>query len=70
MIYLFEEQSYISGARRYPSLRLIRKTKSESDGSWKFDRIPSSKRFTVIAYDDTAEFDPVIKGGLTPEPME
>ena len=43
--------------------------RSGPDGQWEkgylFDGL-----YTAIAYDHTGEYDPVIKGGLTPEPME
>jgi hypothetical protein len=43
--------------------------RSNALGQYEFKPLPGG-RYTVISYDKTGEFDPVIKGGLTPETLE
>ena len=67
---LLRERSEIPGNLAPPNYEIIHTGRSASDGSWAFERIPSGETYTAIAYDDTGQFDPVIKAGLIPEPME
>lgn len=53
-----------------PGLTAIQRKRSGVDGTFFFPYLNQSLKFTVIAYDETGEHDPVIKGGLIPEPME
>lgn len=48
----------------------ISETKSNASGAWEFRHLSQANRYTVISYDPTGEFDPVIKGGLIPSPMQ
>lgn len=48
----------------------IASQRSGSDGTWLFQRLSGEYRYTVIAYDHTGQYDPVIKAGLIPTPMD
>ena len=48
---------------------LVASTWSAPDGSYAFESIDRSGRFTVIAYDHLHEYRAVIADNLTPEPM-
>jgi hypothetical protein len=45
---------------------LIAQTWSSPDGIWRFDGISENKRYAVIAYDHTGQYDPVVKINLIP----
>ncbi len=65
----FEETGITSGDLGPVSYRAIAITRSNSQGQWSVKGLENIKH-TVISYDHTGEFDPVLKGGLIPEPME
>ena len=41
-------------------------TWASDSGEWSFDRLNPERRYHVIAYDHTGQYDPVIKMNLTP----
>lgn len=70
-VWLYEEKDGYSGALRNAPKRVISaKVSDPSTGIAEFRNLDQACTYTVIAYDYTGQFDPVIKGGLTPEPME
>lgn len=66
---LLREASGIPGNLQPPAYTAIRLGRSANNGQWSFNFVLDG-RYTVIAYDHTGQFDPVIKGGLIPELME
>jgi len=46
----------------------IRATRTDQN-AWEFTSLEEDRTYTVIAWDHTNTFDPVIKAGLIPEPM-
>lgn len=52
--------------RMFPFSALIRQQLSGPDGSYTFDRLDPAKRYDVIAYDPTGQYDPVVKMNLVP----
>src|SRR5690554_1378511 len=69
-IHLFVETRNSPGGLTPSGLRSVGVFKSEAGGEWLCDYLAESRTFTVIAYDHTGTYDPVIKAGLIPEPME
>lgn len=69
-VWLFLEGTTRDGGIKMPGLTAIQRKRSGVDGTFFFPYLNQSLKFTVIAYDETGEHDPVIKGGLIPEPME
>jgi len=59
-----------SAAKKYMKLEYVKKVLADSDGQWEADNLDAHSEYTVIAYDPAGAFDPVIKAGLKPEPME
>ncbi len=45
----------------------VRWTWSDATGDYRFDGLDPTRRYGVIAYDHTGEFDPEIKLNITPE---
>lgn len=54
----------------HPINRIARIKSEPSNGAWQVKFLDENAHFTVIAYDDAGNFDPVIKADLKPEPME
>lgn len=52
--------------RMFPFSVLVRQQFSGPDGSYTFDRLDPAKRYDVIAYDPTGQYDPVVKMNLVP----
>ena len=44
---------------------IIAQTQSDSAGDWRFENLNPEKKYTVIGYDDSTTYAPVIGGGLT-----
>lgn len=55
---------------RFHPARLVAETWSDSAGEWRFPFIDESGVYTVISYDHTEQYDPVIKVGQVPTPMD
>jgi hypothetical protein len=68
-VLLLIERSTTPGNLAPPDYLAVKVHRSKRTGQWSFQHLPDG-RYTVITYDKTGDFDPVIKGGLIPEPME
>ena len=64
-----KESGSVAGNLAPPFYQQLRIGISDINGEWEFARLYPG-HYTVIAYDSTGQYDPVIKGGLIPEPME
>ena len=70
-VHLFVEEDFHPSNLRPGFTRPISVTRSdESSGEWEFRELDMTRRYRVEAYDHTGQYDPVIKGGQIPEPME
>jgi hypothetical protein len=68
-VYLMLEEAWRApGNIERPLLYPIGMTVSDATtGAWEFVDVDTGRLWTVIGYDHTGEFDPVIKAGLVPE---
>ena len=55
-----------------PSLSLYRIAEqwSAADGTYRFDQLDESRKYAVLAFDETGEFDAVIRDNITPASMD
>ena len=68
-VVIMAEQRAAAG-RSYSKLYPVWSLRSDASGEWKVTTLDENLTYTAIAYDDTGQFDPAIKAGLIPEPME
>ncbi|ERS12524.1 hypothetical protein Q673_02600 [Marinobacter sp. EN3] len=69
-VQVFAEFATFSGGKRPVGLLHVTAVKTDQGGGWDLPFIDGSKTYTVIAFDPEGQYDPVIKAGLIPEPME
>lgn len=43
---------------------------TDATGAWEFDELDENARYSVVAYDLSGEYDPVVKINLIPSPPE
>ena len=50
----------------FPTAVFVRNALSDVAGNWSVGQLDPSKKYGIIAYDHTGQYDPVIKINLTP----
>ena len=50
--------------------QLVARTKSDAAGNWRVEGLNRDRHYSVVAYDHTGEYDPVVKVNLIPSPPE
>jgi protocatechuate 3,4-dioxygenase beta subunit len=68
-IAILREAGDTGGHRWPPGYEHAGAIRTDDQGQYEINHL-WPKRYTLIAYDSAGEFDPAIKGGLIPEPME
>jgi hypothetical protein len=69
VVYLYWESAIRPGNLHPPRIWFVA-MKEAPGGQCEFPYLDGSVRYTIVSYDDQGLYDPVIKAGLTPEPME
>lgn len=50
--------------------QLVARTKSDAAGNWRVEGLNRDRHYSVVAYDHTGGYDPVVKINLIPSPPE
>ena len=50
-------------------LRRVAEQLSGADGTYRFDQLDESKKYIVLAFDSSGQFNAVIRDNITPAPM-
>lgn len=64
LILVYVEERGRNGAIQPARMDIFARFWSGADGSWSLTGLDPARTFTVITYDQTGIYDPVIKGGL------
>lgn len=59
-------QSDAPGGYALPNATLVDRAQSDASGSYQFKNLDPARKYNVIAYDLTGQYDPVIKMNLIP----
>ncbi len=70
LVQVFAEITKTRGGGRPVTLKQLESVKTQQNGTWEAAYLSPALSYTVIAFDPDGQYDPVMKAGLIPEPME